>query len=80
MKKAANTTIQPATPPSVLENISLVTLLVTLHNQFKSPCKRSEAGNLMDSLFWLYGKCPLISNTLFHTFFGINFAFYEVVS
>ena len=23
-----------------------------------------------------YGKCPKISNTLFHTFIGLNFAFY----
>ena len=27
-----------------------------------------------------YGKFPKISNTLFHPFFGLNFAFYAVVS
>ena len=26
------------------------------------------------------GKCPKISNTLFNTFFGFNFAIYTVVS
>ena len=26
------------------------------------------------------GKCPKILNTLFHTFFGLNFAYYAVVS
>ena len=27
-----------------------------------------------------YGKCPKLSNTLFDTFYNLNFAFYAVVS
>ena len=27
-----------------------------------------------------YGQCPKISNTLFHSISGLNFAFYAVIS
>ena len=61
--------------PRIITKYSFLTISLRLYWK-----KNSADGWAIPVGDFQYGKCPKISNSLFHTTFGLNFAFYAVVS